>query len=81
MGLWVDRVQSNDFTISGTKPQRIVSCLEALDAFLNQPEPVVSSIVLAEKLVAAASSNDSADLCQAVARILGRLDASFTTYM
>ncbi|KAG5675543.1 hypothetical protein PVAND_005439 [Polypedilum vanderplanki] len=38
-----------DMEISGTLPQRINSCLEVLDTLLNSSEPIVASMVVAEK--------------------------------
>ena len=73
VGIILDTMQSNDVTIGGTKPQRIASCLATLEQFLNQCQPVVSSLVLADKVLAASSaSSNKADLCHAVAHILGQ---------
>lgn len=50
VGLLADLQENNmDMEISGTLPQRISSCLEALDILLNIDEPVVASMVVAEK--------------------------------
>lgn len=38
-----------DMEISGTLPQRISSCLEVLDELLNTDEPIVASMIVAEK--------------------------------
>ena len=45
----METLGSNDITVGGTVPQRIWSCLSILEKFLNQSEPVVSSLVLGEK--------------------------------
>ncbi|KAM5216963.1 fatty acid synthase [Hipposideros larvatus] len=75
VGIVVESMGTNDTVISGTLPQRIVSCLEVLDLFLNQPYPVLSSFVLAEKKAAARSDSSSQqDLVKAVAHILGIQD-------
>lgn len=72
VGVVLDTMGDNDTVIGGTLPQRIGSCLAALDAFLNQPMPVVSSVVLAENKKSAASNQEGkASLVDAVAHILG----------
>lgn len=38
-----------DMEISGTLPQRISSCLEVLDDLIHCEEPVVASMLVAEK--------------------------------
>lgn len=50
VGLLADLQENNmDMEISGTLPQRISSCLEVLDTLLSCNEPVVASMVVAEK--------------------------------
>lgn len=50
VGLLADLQENNmDMEISGTLPQRITSCLEVLDSLLSIDEPVVASMVVAEK--------------------------------
>lgn len=50
VGLLADLQENNmDMEISGTLPQRITNCLEVLDTLLNADEPVVASMVVAEK--------------------------------
>ncbi|XP_004432939.1 PREDICTED: fatty acid synthase isoform X2 [Ceratotherium simum simum] len=73
VGIILEAMGTNDTVIGGTLPQRIASCLEVLDLFLNQPHPVLSSFVLAEKK-ATARSDDQRDLVKAVAHILGIRD-------
>ena len=66
----LDTRGSNETVIGGTLPQRITSCLETLDRFLQQQQPVVSSFVLADRR----KQQDQAgkpDLVQAVVHILG----------
>lgn len=41
----------SDFSIGGTIPQRITSCLEQMDKLLKGPEPIVASMMVAEKFV------------------------------
>ncbi|XP_052751905.1 fatty acid synthase-like [Galleria mellonella] len=57
--------------IGGTLQQRISSCLLALDKFLKQDEPIVSSIVVAEKR---AGSSNCGSIVEAVAQIMGLRD-------
>lgn len=63
---------TNDTVVGGTLPQRLSSCLEVLDHFLNQPQPVMSSFVLAEKVWAKSDGASQKDLVDAVAHILGK---------
>ncbi|XP_018393255.1 PREDICTED: fatty acid synthase-like [Cyphomyrmex costatus] len=50
VGLVADMQENNkELIICGTLQQKISSCLDELDKFLLQSEPVVSSIVVAEK--------------------------------
>lgn len=75
VGIMLDVLGGTDFVVGGTLPQRIASCLEVLDLFLQQPHAVLSSFVLAEKKAAAhRDSKDQQDLVQAVAHILGIRD-------
>ncbi|OAD52584.1 Fatty acid synthase [Eufriesea mexicana] len=60
----------NDTEIGGTSPQRIHSCLETMDIFLQQPHPVLSTYVLADKRKGAENANKMS-IIQAVANILG----------
>lgn len=72
VGVVLETMGSNDTVIGGTLPQRITSCLEVLDLFLNQPHPVLSSFVLAEKKATAQGDGSThQDLMKAVAHILG----------
>ncbi|XP_048482207.1 fatty acid synthase [Plutella xylostella] len=57
--------------IGGTLQQRISSCLLALDKFLKQDEPIVSSIVVAEKK---AGGSGCGNIVDAVAQIMGIKD-------
>ena len=62
----------NETVIGGTLPQRMTSCLNTLDRFLNGHHPVMSSIVLAEKETKVSSGSDGKpDLVQAIGHILG----------
>ncbi|XP_075072878.1 fatty acid synthase [Mixophyes fleayi] len=77
VGVVLETMGSNDTVIGGTLPQRISSCLEVLDQFLNQPRPVMSSFVLAEKTISVKTKGaGQQDLVEAVAHILGVRDVS-----
>lgn len=58
-----------ELEIAGTLQQRISSCLSVLDKFLEQPDPIVSSMVVAEKRALAGAAGNIID---AVANILGK---------
>lgn len=50
VGLLADMQEKNmDMHISGTLPQRITSCIEVLDTLLTADDPIVASMVVAEK--------------------------------
>lgn len=69
---------NNDTVVGGTLPQRIISCMETLDVFLNQSHTVVSSFVLAEKLSLPKTQQGSdVNLVDVVANILGMEFYSF----
>ncbi|XP_064351418.1 fatty acid synthase [Camelus dromedarius] len=74
VGIILETLGTNDTVIGGTLPQRIASCLEVLDLFLNQPHPVLSSFVLAKKATAHDDGSSQQDLVKAVAHILGVRD-------
>lgn len=71
VGIVLETMGSNDTVVGGTLPQRMSSCLEVLDHFLNQPHPVMSSFVLAEKVLSRSDGGSQRDLVEAVAHILG----------
>nr|XP_025034359.1 fatty acid synthase [Pelodiscus sinensis] len=76
VGVVLETMGSNDTVVGGTLPQRLSSCLEVLDRFLNQPRPVMSSFVLAEKVSVRNEGSGQRDLVEAVAHILGVRDVS-----
>ncbi|XP_063149333.1 fatty acid synthase [Candoia aspera] len=76
VGIVLETMGTNDTVIGGTLPQRISSCLDVLDHFLNQPHPVMSSFVLAEKTLAKSDGGSQRDLVEAVAHILGVRDVN-----
>uniref|UniRef100_A0A673C4U0 Fatty acid synthase n=1 Tax=Sphaeramia orbicularis TaxID=375764 RepID=A0A673C4U0_9TELE len=76
VGVVLETMGGNDTVIGGTLPQRITSCLEALDAFICQRRPVMSSFVLAERTVVKTEAGSQRDLVDAVAHILGVRDVN-----
>lgn len=76
VGMVIENLGSNDVVISGTLPQRISSCLDTIDIFLQQSTrySIVTSSVLAEKMqMSSGSSCDStASLIETIANILGK---------
>lgn len=77
VGVVLEMMGGNDAVIGGTLPQRMTSCLEVLDRFLSQQKPVMSSFVLAERVVVAkGDGGGQRDLVEAVAHILGVRDVS-----
>ena len=71
-GLVLENLGDNDTVVGGTLPQRMVSCLQTMDLFMQQPHAVLASMVIAEKRKADASGGVS--LISAVANILGLKD-------
>lgn len=76
VGVVLETMGDNDTVIGGTLPQRIASCLEVLDRFLCQRQPVMSSFVLAERTVTKQEAGGQRDLVEAVAHILGVRDVN-----
>lgn len=74
VGLILETMGGNDTEVGGTLPQRMSSCLSTMDLFLQQPNAVVSSMVLAEKRKGAGDGNQ-VSLTDAVANILGIKDS------
>lgn len=70
-GLVIDSLGDNDTVVGGTLPQRMVSCLQTMDQFMQQPHPVLASMVVAEKRKAESSGTS---LVSCVANILGLKD-------
>jgi fatty acid synthase len=64
----------NDVIIGGTVPQRIASCLNVMDSFLQQDIPVVSSLVLPSDTGSRAGG--ALSVAQKVGHILGVRDIS-----
>lgn len=72
VGLILETMGGNDTEVGGTLPQRMSSCLATMDIFLQQPAPVVASMVLAEKRKT--TNSNQVSLIDAVANILGVKD-------
>ncbi|XP_055591636.1 fatty acid synthase [Uranotaenia lowii] len=70
-GLVLENLGDNDTVIGGTLPQRMPSCLQTMDYFLQQPCPVLASMVVAEKRKA---ETGGAGLVSSIANILGLKD-------
>lgn len=71
-GLVIENLGDNETIIGGTLPQRMTSCLQTMDLFMQQPHAVLASMVVAEKRKSDSSSNVSLVGC--VVNILGLKD-------
>lgn len=71
VGLILETMGGNETVVGGTLPQRMPSCLSTMDIFLQQPDPVLASLVLAEKQRATTNAA-SVSVVDAVANILGK---------
>uniref|UniRef100_A0A1I8MI56 Fatty acid synthase n=1 Tax=Musca domestica TaxID=7370 RepID=A0A1I8MI56_MUSDO len=71
-GLVIENLGDNDTIIGGTLPQRMTSCLQTMDLFLQQPHPVLASMVVAEKRKQ--DTTGGVSLVSCVANILGLRD-------
>lgn len=75
VGLIVETMNGNDTVVGGTLPQRMASCLNVFDVFLQYPQqPVLASMVLAEKRKGGSGGSNQVSLIDAVANILGIKD-------
>ncbi|KAL0271260.1 UNVERIFIED_CONTAM: hypothetical protein PYX00_008407 [Menopon gallinae] len=75
VGLVIETMGDNETVVGGTLPQRMTSCLQTMDVFLQQPHPVLASMVLAEKRKGGDGASQTG-LLEAVANILGIKDVS-----
>ena len=75
VGVVAERMGGNDIEIAGSLPQRIKSCLEVLDRFLQSPETILSSHMMAVSNKRA-KSDINVDLITKVFNILGIKDHS-----
>ncbi|KAH8412789.1 hypothetical protein KR009_005739 [Drosophila setifemur] len=71
-GLIIEHMGNNETVVGGTLPQRMSSCLETMDLFLQQPHPVMASMVLAEKRKTEQANRLS--LIATIANIMGLRD-------
>lgn len=65
----------NELVIAGTLQQKISNCLETLDVLLNQNEPIVASMVVAEKKITTGQN-----IIETVANILGIRDVKTVSH-
>uniref|UniRef100_A0A6B2E4Y7 Fatty acid synthase n=1 Tax=Phlebotomus kandelakii TaxID=1109342 RepID=A0A6B2E4Y7_9DIPT len=70
-GLVLEHLGDNETIVGGTLPQRMVSCLQTMDVFMQQPHPVLASMVVAEKRKA---DTGRMSLVTCIANILGLKD-------
>ncbi|KAJ8688225.1 hypothetical protein QAD02_024020, partial [Eretmocerus hayati] len=73
VGLILETMGNNETEVGGTLPQRMSSCLQTMDTFLQQPHPVLASMVLADKHKSSDGQNQ-VGLLEAVGNILGIKD-------
>ncbi|GAB0100745.1 Fatty acid synthase [Sergentomyia squamirostris] len=71
-GHFIEHMGDNDTILAGTLPQRMVSCLEIMDLFMQQPHPVLLTMVVGDKRIVNSSSKLSLVSC--VADIMGVKD-------
>ena len=71
VGVVISSLGDNDTEVGGTLPQRISSCLTAMDTFLCHPSAaVLSSYVVADKKCTS-NTTESKDIVASVFNILG----------
>ncbi|GAB0098099.1 Fatty acid synthase [Sergentomyia squamirostris] len=71
-GIFIERLGDNDTVLAGVLPQRIVSCMQIMELFMQQPHPVLLSMIVADKRVIDSSNKLSLVTC--VANIMGLKD-------
>lgn len=75
VGLVADMQENNEeLEIAGTLLQKISNCLQCMDQFLKQDDPIVSSMVVAEKRGTAGAGGN---VIEAVVNILGTTKSAF----
>ncbi|XP_075224694.1 fatty acid synthase-like [Lycorma delicatula] len=75
VGLILETMGDNETVVGGTLPQRMSSCLSTIDMFLQQPQAVMASMLVAEKRKGASDGNE-VSLIDAIANILGIKDTN-----
>jgi fatty acid synthase len=77
VGVVLENMGDNSTVVGGTLPQRIPSCMQSLDTFLNLNHPIVSSFLKAEISSTNKTDSDSnVDAVTSVAQILGVSDVT-----
>lgn len=75
VGLAYEMVHGNvDIEVVGTLPQRIESCLNALDTLLQSPQAIVSSLVVADKSTGDQHQDPKLTLIKSIMKIMGIRD-------
>ncbi|MFH4976009.1 hypothetical protein AB6A40_002718 [Gnathostoma spinigerum] len=74
VGVILENMGDNNTVVGGTLPQRMPSCLAALDLFLTWNHPIVSSYIKAD--TGSKKSTGGGNLLQTIAHILGVNDVS-----
>ncbi|CAJ0959176.1 unnamed protein product, partial [Mesorhabditis belari] len=74
VGVILENMGDNNTVVGGTLPQRMPSCLAALDLFLSWNHPIVSSYIKAD--LGAKKASGGGNLLQTIAHILGVNDVS-----
>ncbi|XP_032664083.1 fatty acid synthase-like [Odontomachus brunneus] len=78
VGLVVDMMEDNkELVIGGKLQQKILSCLQSLDAFLVQSRPIVGSMVVAKKET---DLKGEMNILETVANIMGLKDIKIVGY-
>ncbi|XP_055874982.1 fatty acid synthase-like [Biomphalaria glabrata] len=77
VGVIAESMGGNDTVIGGTLPQKMSSCLNVLDQFLNQNYTIVSSFVAAQRDTSKKEGGATKpNLVSSISRILGLKDVS-----
>lgn len=74
MCIILDKQWDADILIMGLLPQKMISCLNTMDIFLQQPHPVVGSMVLPENKNHT-DPNSKENIIDSVANVMGIKDA------